>query len=91
MYIPSADMGEYDDYHHPLPGKHGQVSGAKYGSLDRQQSRPKLGDRQSSRGTLDKPKLGKTPKLPSGYFVLDGKKEQRQAQGGLRRQQSFNR
>ena len=47
-----------------------------------------------------KAKLGKTPRLPSGYFVLDGKVEGGKQtataaassnQGGLRRQQSFNR
>jgi len=91
MYIPSADMGEYDSYQHPQTSKprpyaslDRQGSRGQMGSLDRQASRGQMGslDRQASRGQMgslernpSKAKLGKTPRLPSGYFVLDGKVE----------------
>ena len=103
MYIPSADIGEYDDYHQPQPVKPAHGGGRQYGSLERQQSRAKMGslDRQPSRGkignlerTPSRAKLGKQPRLPSGYFVLDGKVQPakpEQRQGQLKRQQSFNR
>ena len=62
MYIPSEDMGEYDQYEgrrsdrQPLP--------PQQRSLDRQQSRGRL-EKTGSRSKM---------RLPSGYFVVDQQK-----------------